>query len=191
MIKNMDDLKERIKHVLSQRQKKALPSNGMVKAAVLLPILEKKGSPFIIFTKRTESVATHKGEISFPGGLQEEGDSSLLETALRESREELGISQEQVEILGELDDTVTRVTNYHLTTFVGALRTPVHYRISPVEIERVIEVPLSTLRDPLNFREETWEFGDERHIVYFYTYGNDVIWGATARILKHFLDVIY
>jgi len=185
----MEELKARIKNILSARKKKTLPSKGMKKAAVLLLILEKDGAPCILFTKRTETVAHHKGEISFPGGVQDKRDKSLLETALRETREEIGIPAEKIEILGELDDNVTKVTNFHLTSYVGMLLPPVTYKTSNIEIERMIEVPLAVLQDPSNFREEIWEYGSEHHPIYFYTYGKDVIWGATARILKHFLDI--
>lgn len=186
----MGELLNKIRKILSSRKKRAMSSDGMTKAAVLLPILLTRGTPHVLFTKRTDKVAHHKGEISFPGGMQDKEDRDLLDTALRECHEEIGILPDSVEILGELDDTVTVASNFHLTAFVGALRAPFAYKTNPMEIERIIEVPLSHLQNPSHVKMEYWGEGDQRHPVYFYTYGDDIIWGATARILKHFLDVI-
>jgi 8-oxo-dGTP pyrophosphatase MutT (NUDIX family) len=107
----------------------------MKEAAVLLLILEREGAPCILFTKRTQTVAHHKGEISFPGGVRDKRDKNLLETALRETKEEIGIPAGKIEILGELDDNVTKVTNFHLTSYVGMLLPPVAYKASDIEIE--------------------------------------------------------
>src|SRR5262245_56549999 len=89
-------------------------------AAVLVPFLEKEGETYLLFTRRTESVRDHKGQISFPGGARDPGDPSLRETALRETEEEIGVPRHAVEVLGELDDYVT-VTNYMITPYVGII----------------------------------------------------------------------
>ncbi len=186
----MTDLNDRIKLILSRRKKMSLPPDGLRRAAILVPLLERAGSPHIIFTKRTDKVAHHKGEISFPGGMQDEADRSLLETALRECHEEVGISPEKVEILGELDDTVTFVSQFHITAFVGMVTPPEAYDTNPDEIERVIEIPLSFLQEPSHQSVEYWGEGEDRRPIYFFTHNTDVIWGATARILKIFLEVL-
>ena len=98
-------MKQKLRQALSQRQKRHIADASRVPAAVLLPIYHKQGEYYILFTKRTENVKDHKAQISFPGGAYEEGDGTLVDTALRESAEEIGLKAEVVELLGELDDT--------------------------------------------------------------------------------------
>ncbi len=163
---------------------------GLIPAAVLL-LLTNRGGPHVVFAKRTDRVAHHKGQFSFPGGIVETWDGSRLETALREAKEEIGLPSSAVEILGTLDDTETRATQFVITPFVGVIRDPLIYTPDGKEIERVLEVPLEALLDPANFRVEMWERNGEVQPVYFYEYGGETIWGATARILKQFLDLVF
>jgi len=118
-------------------------------------------------------------------------DGSRVETALREAWEEIRLPAEAVEVLGLLDDTPTRATSFVITPVVGIVRGPVEFKPDGREIERVIEVPLATLRDPTIFRSEMWERDGERHQVLFYQVSaDDVVWGATARILSEFLALL-
>ena len=187
---NTEGLKKRIEAALADRPRRVVEQEGLVPAAVLLAITDRS-DPHILFTKRSERVAHHKGQISFPGGIVETWDGSRLETALRECREEIGLPGDAVEILGTLDDTETRATQFVITPFVGLVREPPAWRPDGKEIERVLEVPLSGLLDPAGFRVELWERGGELTPVYFYEYQGEVIWGATARILKQFLDLVF
>ena len=125
-----------------------------------------------------------------PGGIVETWDGSRLEAALREAHEEIGLASRAVEVIGTLDDTETRATRFVITPFVGLVRQPVKYTPDGKEIERVLEVPLAALLDPASFRVEMTERDDHTQPVYFYDYGGETIWGATARILKQFLDVL-
>jgi 8-oxo-dGTP pyrophosphatase MutT (NUDIX family) len=121
----------------------------------------------------------------------EQRDGSRVETALREAWEEIRLPADAVEVLGMLDDTETRATQFVITPVVGIVTRPVVFQPDGREIERVIEVPLETLRDPTIFRTELWEVGGVGHDVHFYDVSvEDVIWGATARILKQFLDIV-
>ena len=187
-------MKERIREVLSRRQKLViLPGNDdqRRRAAVLIPIFSRAGEYHILFTKRTEMVMYHKGQVSFPGGSCDEADSCLCDTALRESFEEIGLRPEDVEILGELDDIVTLTSNYIVSPFVGFIPYPYDFKVCSEEIEEVVEAPISTLLDRCNFREEP-RFEDGVHYVScFYDCGQHVIWGATARILRQFLDLVF
>ncbi|MBI2154239.1 MAG: CoA pyrophosphatase, partial [Candidatus Rokubacteria bacterium] len=108
-----------------------------------------------------------------------------------EAEEEIGLPASAVEILGTLDDTETRATRFVITPFVGVIRKPVRYRPDGKEIEQVLEMPLDALLDPANFRVEIWERADHTSPVYFYEYRGVTIWGATARILKQFLDLVF
>ena len=187
---NLETLRRRLDAALSSHPRVALDRSDLVSAAVLLPITDH-GGPHILFTKKSESVPHHKGQFSFPGGICEERDASRVETALREAWEEVRIPAESVEVLGLLDDTATRATPFIITPVVGIIRGPVEFKPDGREIERVIEVPLDLLRDPSIFRTEIWERGGEPHLVHFYQVSvEDVVWGATARILKQFLELV-
>ncbi len=186
---DLEALRKRIETALANRPRRVVEGEGLVPAAVLLLLIDRAG-PHVLFTKRTERVSHHKGQFSFPGGVVEAWDGSRLEAALREAQEEIGLPPEAVEIIGTLDDAETRATSFVITPFVGLIREPVRYVPDGREIERVLEVPLAALVDPANFREELSERDGRRQPVYFYQYGGETIWGATARILKQFLDAV-
>jgi 8-oxo-dGTP pyrophosphatase MutT (NUDIX family) len=187
---DLETLRRRLDAALSQHPRVALDRSDLIAAAVLLPITDR-GGPHVLFTKKSDAVPHHKGQFSFPGGLCEERDASRVETALREAWEEVRIPAEAVEVLGLLDDTATRATPFVITPVVGIIRGEVQFKPDGREIERVIEVPLELLRDPSIFRTEIWERGGEPHPVHFYQVSvEDVVWGATARILKQFLELV-
>ncbi|MFQ5899745.1 MAG: NUDIX hydrolase, partial [Candidatus Methylomirabilia bacterium] len=186
---DFQEVKRRIELALTARTRRVVEYAELVPAAVLVLITNRSG-PHILFAKRSEEVAHHKGQISFPGGIVESRDGSRLQTALREAREEIGLSPDSVEILGALDDTETHATQFVITPFVGLVREAVAWRPDGKEIERVLEVPLQELLNPASFRVELWERGEKAIPVYFYEWGGPVIWGATARILKQFLDLL-
>ena len=187
---DLETLRRKIEAVLAERPRRVVEQEGLIPAAVLLLLTNRRG-PHVVFAKRTEDVAHHKGQFSFPGGIVETWDGSRLETALREAREEIGLPPSAVDILGTLDDTETRATQFVITPFVGMVSQPVSYTPDGKEIERVLEVPLEALLDPANVRVEMWERDGEVHPVYFYEYNGETIWGATARILKQFLDLVF
>ncbi|MFO8011062.1 MAG: CoA pyrophosphatase [Dehalococcoidia bacterium] len=183
-------MREFIRQILSQRNKRYIIDRGARPSAVLVPIFERGGEDHILFTKRTETVEHHKSQISFPGGRKEEEDEDLLRTALRESYEEIGLDPEMVDILGELDDELTLVSNFIVTPFVGFIPDPRQLRINPVEVEGLLEVPVSSLLNKANYREGIQADGGMTYKAHYFHYGEDVIWGATARILKRFFDLI-
>ena len=187
---DLEALRRRLDAALSRRPRVALDRSDLVSAAVLVPVTDREG-PHLVFTKKTSGVPHHKGQFSFPGGVVETGDGSRVETALREAWEEIRLPAEAVEVLGLLDDTPTRATNFVITPVVGIVRDPVVFKPDGREIERVIEVPLATLRDPAIFRTELWERDGEPHPVLFYQVSaEDLVWGATARILSQFLALL-
>ena len=187
---DLEALRTRLDAALSRRPRAVLDRSDLVSAAVLVPITDHDG-PHVVFTKKTSDVPHHKGQFSFPGGIVDVRDGSRVETALREAWEEIHLPAEAVEVLGLLDDTPTRATNFIITPVVGIVRDPVELRPDGREIERVLEVPLDLLRDPTIFRTEIWERGGEPHAVHFFRVSvEDVVWGATARILRQFLDLL-
>ena len=157
------------------------------RAGVLVPLFVRDARLWVLFTRRTESVEHHRGQISFPGGSEEPEDGSLYETALRESREELAIAPGDVILLGSLSPIVT-VTNFYVEPYVAAVPQPYVWRPAEAEIAEVIEAPLAALMDPAVLEEKTMP-GREGTIL-FYHYGKHVIWGATARIVAELLEAL-
>ncbi|NWF56972.1 MAG: CoA pyrophosphatase [Syntrophaceae bacterium] len=180
---------ERIEEILACRDKACIENPGLIRAAVLIPLFKKNGEFHVLLTRRTDKVGTHKGQISFPGGKQDEGEA-LLSTALREAREEMGIAEKDVRILGELDDLCTFSSDFCISPFVGLIPYPYAFKINRHEIEEVIEVPLSVFLDETKFREELRSRNGEMVSVYFYQHGEHTIWGATARILRQLMDLV-
>ena len=179
---------EKLKAALSRRPKKRITDDRLAPSAVLLPIYYKEGEIHILFTRRTENVKSHKRQISFPGGAREGGES-LLQTALRESAEEIGLAPDKVKVLGELDDTVTLVSDYIVSPFLGVVPCPYDFKVDGWETDEIIEAPVSSLLDEESWQHKTEVIEGRKVTAYFYHYRGDVIWGATARILHQFLDI--
>ncbi len=182
-------MEKKIKEILDCREKSCIQDDRLTRAAVLIPLFVKNGEYHILFTRRTDQVEHHKGQISFPGGRKDGADRDLLATALREAEEEMGIRPEDVHVLGELDDICT-VTNFCVSPFVGLIPYPYSFRVNPREIEEVIEVPLIVLFEKSNFRREFRGLEGKMWPVYFYRHDRHTIWGATASILKQLLDLL-
>ena len=180
---------EYILRLLSSRQKQTVDDSSLTPAAVLLLLYPKEGEHCVLLNKRTDHVEHHKGEISFPGGAQDPEDASLLETALRETHEEMGIAPTDVTVLGELDDEVIPHTFFSIATFVGTIPYPYQFSPSAREVAEVLEVPLSVLRDPATWREEARVQESRLVPSRSYTYQDHLIFGATARILRQFLEM--
>ncbi len=174
---------------LAARARRVVPPGPLIRAAVLVPIVDR-GEPYLVFAKRTDRVAHHKGQIAFPGGTVATHDGSDLEAALRECEEEIGLTRDVVDVLGVLDDRETYATDFVITPFVGLVRAPVAWRPDGEEIEKVIEVPYAALVVPGAFRVEHWERDGATRPVYFFDWQGESIWGATARILKHYLELL-
>ena len=181
-------MKEKLRHYFSLHPKRQIFDTTRVPAAVVLPIFYKDGEYWILFIKRTETVKYHKGQISFPGGRREAEDIALRDTALRELYEEIGVPPDNVELLGELDDSITVTSNYLISTFIGSIPYPYEFKPDPREIAHIIEIPISALLEKSRFREEH-SLSEKEEIVYYFDYKDNIIWGATARILKQFLEI--
>lgn len=179
-------LRERLKRTAPRD----LPPHQHRRAAVLVPVFEAHGMPYLLLTKRTEAVEHHKGQISFPGGGEEPGDRDLLATALREAYEELGLSPASVEVWGRLDEIETVVSGFAITPFVGVIPSPVDLRPNPNEIEEIVTVPLATFRDPANLRVERVTRGGQSWELLHYDCGTHVVWGATARIIHDLVSLL-
>jgi 8-oxo-dGTP pyrophosphatase MutT (NUDIX family) len=183
-------MEEALKKFLAQRTKKYVTDKRRLSSAVLIPIYQKDGEYSIIFIKRTMTVKAHKGQISFPGGMRDKGDKTLLDTALRESEEEIGLDRKDVTILGELDDEITTTSNFIVTPFLAKIPWPYRFTISKEEVEKVISVPVTVLLDKDCLKPETEILDGKKVDSFEYHFGETVIWGATARILKKLLEII-
>ena len=163
-------------------------TENLTEAAVLIPIVERNNGLKLILTKRSNNLKQHPGQVSFPGGKSEKTDKSLVATALRETREEIGINNKNVEILGQLSKHVT-ITGFKITPFIGKIRTGFSTKIQTSEVSEIFEVPLSYLSNPKNFRVESVKWKGKKRFFYSIPYGPYYIWGATARILKNLADL--
>ena len=188
MLKTIEDnLNRRKSNWLDQLSfKQSKPQEGLPKAAVLIAVTDED-SPKIIYTLRSNKVSSHQGEVSFPGGMQEESDTSLIMTALRESEEEIGLPQNCVEILGSLDTMVSRF-NVSVTPFVGVIPQEVELNTTSQEIEACFRVPLSFLLKDKRYRNDEVNRNGETFYMPAYKYSSYVIWGLTAMITVNFLN---
>lgn len=157
-------------------------------AAVLVPIVERRSGPCLLFIRRADHLGVHPGQMSFPGGGREPRDRTLRETAVRESREEIGLEADEIEFVGRLDDTRTP-SGYAISPFVGHIpdRT---YHPDQREVSDVVILALADLLDPENYEQKRRDhplFGEST--LHFFTVDDVTVWGATGRILVQFLEL--
>lgn len=158
-------------------------------AAVLVGVLDAADGPRLILTKRSSKLAHHPGQIAFPGGKIDEGDADAEAAALREAREEIGLTSEQVQILGRLPEHET-VTGYRVIPVLAKVSGPVTFAAEPGEVAEVFTVPLAHVLDPTNFATEGRRWRGTRRQYYVVPWGPYYIWGATARILRRFAEAM-
>jgi 8-oxo-dGTP pyrophosphatase MutT (NUDIX family) len=181
---------ERLRRRLGERPRVAVEAGRWTQAGVLVPLLIRPGGVGVVFTHRADTVLTHKGQISFPGGAKEPGDQSPVEAALRESYEEIGLEPAQVDVLGQLDDVPTVVSGFVITPVVGAVDVDLAtLRPAPLEVKDVFVVPLRRLLEPAVHRVEDRVADGVTFPVHYFTVDQDVIWGATGRIVEQLLRI--
>ncbi len=159
-------------------------------AAVLVPLVWEKGQWHLLFTRRTNNLGDHSGQVSFPGGAWEEQDADLERTALREAWEEVGIDPAAVAVLGKMA-RFDMVSYFQITPVVGVVTWPYELKINASEVARAFIVPLDWLADPRNYQFRTRQFEDQTvQIPYYNNYDGEMIWGATAQITQEILRLI-
>jgi 8-oxo-dGTP pyrophosphatase MutT (NUDIX family) len=160
-------------------------------SAVLAPLYEHDGELHVVLTRRTWEMRSHSGEVSFPGGRQDDADADLWATALREAHEEIDLAPASVEHIGELDHLATVTSRSFIVPYVGALSGRPDTTANPGEVSAILHVPLAELLDPAIFREERWTFpwAEDRPIFFFELVG-DTVWGATGAMLRQLLGLV-
>lgn len=161
----------------------------VTKAAVLIPLVSKEDGLSVLLTQRTNHLRDHAGQISFPGGRMDPQDKSPDDTALRESKEEIGLDPERVEIIGHLPQYLT-VSGYSVTPVVGLVQAQAEYVLDGFEVADVFEVPLSFLLDPANHQVRLWQSEHGGRRFYSMPYENRFIWGATAGMLRNLYHLL-
>ena len=175
-----------LKNHLSQELDHPAPAPDLVSAGVLVPLFLKDEEVQVLFTQRTLAVKDHRGQIAFPGGVRDPEDPHLLATALRECQEEIGLDPDAVKVLGALP-AVGTITGYHITPFVGIIPHPYDFRPNPREVKRLLALPLMDFFPPDGWSSGPYVFQGRTTRVCYWHNGQEVVWGATARILLNLL----
>ncbi|MEM2941835.1 MAG: CoA pyrophosphatase, partial [Candidatus Bathyarchaeia archaeon] len=183
-----ESLEQRIRRILMNRERSRVEPRNLVRAAVLVPLLRRSDEYCLLFTRRPKELRSHPGQISFPGGLFEEADINLRGTVIREAKEEIGLSEADIEFLGELDDYAS-TTGYLITPFVAKIPYPYGFKVNKEEISELILARVEEFKKPPRVGYVIRD--GKPYPVYHYDLPNHVIWGATARIVKNFVDAVF
>lgn len=157
-------------------------------AAVLVPLVHFQDEWHILYTRRTDRVESHKGQVSFPGGACDDGEKTPEQTALREADEEIGLRPSDVQVIGRLSRMVT-ISNFRVSPVVGIIPFPYAFKTAGVEVARVFTIPLLWLAERNNY----WEFalpGSSRSVIAYHPYDGELLWGATARMTVDFMKIL-
>ena len=184
-----DDSLVRLREILARRVSIAIDAPNLRRACVLIPLIRSKRGWSLLLTRRSENLAAHSGQIAFPGGAVEDGES-LQEAAVREAEEEVGIPAASVELIGRLDDMITN-SGYLVAPFVGVVNEPIEYVIQAAEVVEAFEVPIDALLDTQKPEVRYVSFRNRKVPAYFYPYKQYEIWGLTGTMLKALLDMVW
>jgi 8-oxo-dGTP pyrophosphatase MutT (NUDIX family) len=187
----MPDIDDTLLRALGNRERTDRLEQQARPSAVLVPLFKRDDAWHVLLTRRTEHLATHKGQIAFPGGKVDPADRDPIETALREAEEEIGLARRDVRVLGLLDDLIT-LSQWRITPVVGVIPHPYAFAPSQQELSEIFDVPLAFLTDPANLTVTTRDSvlpGPPIEVYHFY-YRHYDIWGATARILRQLIAII-
>jgi mutator protein MutT len=180
---------ERLRTLLRNRAAIEIIAPQHRRACVLIPLIRNGDGWSILFTRRAENLAAHGGQIAFPGGSVEAGES-LAQAAIREAEEEVGIPPQHVELIGRLDDVVTH-SGFLVAPFAAVVHAPFDYVIQETEVVEVFDVPVEALLAAGNPEVRSVPFRGKAFPAYFYHHGAHEIWGLTGRMLKAFLDAVW
>ncbi len=188
IIEKLQSAQAEAAHAVASQQANLAPGLETKCAAVLLPLLQVEKEWYLLYTRRTELVETHKGQVSFPGGACDPGEEQPEQTALREVEEEIGLRARDVRVLGRLSPLAT-ISGFWVRPVVGLIPWPYAFRVENAEVARVFLMPLAWLADKRN----RWEFSLPRKksgLIVYHPYDGEVLWGATALMTDTFLRVV-
>jgi 8-oxo-dGTP pyrophosphatase MutT (NUDIX family) len=180
----------RLRALVGKRPAIAIDAPQYRRACVLVPLVRDGGGWSILFLRRSANLAAHSGQIAFPGGAVEDGES-YAEAAVREAQEEVGIAPERVELIGRLDDLITNVSGFLVAPFIGVVHERIDYVLQKSEVDEVFEVPVDALLTPSQPEVRYVDYRGSSYPAYFYRFGAYEIWGLTGRMLKAFLDLVW
>ncbi len=184
-----DQALDRLRQILGRRPAIEIEAPQYRRACVLVPLVRIDGQWSILFSRRSPNLAAHSGQVAFPGGAVEDGET-LDAAAIREAEEEVGIRGDAVELIGRLDDLITH-SGFLVAPFVGVIRERIEYVLHEAEVDEVFEVPIEAVLD-VSQPEVRYVLRDGlKYPAYFYRYGDYEIWGLTGRMLKSFLDLVW
>ena len=183
-----DDFEGRLTGALEAHRPQEITVPGARSAAVLIPIVLEP-EPTLLFTVRTDTVSSHPGQISFPGGSVDDTDPSRAAASVREAEEEIGLDPSAVRLVGELDTFPTFVSGYVVTPFVGLLDDEPELTLNPAEVARVLRVPVTSLSNEIR-RGPGFTHDERTYPTEAWVWEDHVIWGVTARIVRQFLEIL-
>jgi len=177
--------------VLSNLEEKYIrePSK-LIKAAVILPLLEGAKGAEILLTRRTNQVKSHRGQVSFPGGTVSPQDRGVTDTALRETEEEIGVERSRIKVLGSLPPLSTVSTGYFVYPTIAVLLPPFNFKRNEREVKEIFTVPLDFVLDEQNWRLGPVETEDGTFTSFYFRYQGYLVWGMTARLLRKFREIL-
>jgi 8-oxo-dGTP pyrophosphatase MutT (NUDIX family) len=187
----MDNLESRLSGILNQDNFSVpVVDSPESTAAVLILLVQEQQEWKIVYTRRTNNVKTHQGEVSFPGGSFESEDESIVQTALRETFEEIGVKEDCIKILGRME-AIRTISNFMVHPVVGILTCIPEFKINPDEVERVFMIPLHWLENPENYFEQDHLVENRfvRKVIHYRNFEGEHLWGLTARITQQLLEI--
>lgn len=188
---SLRDYLARLRRKLADPASVPLPLPGAKRkaAAVLLPLIERAEGLHLLYTRRSDRLSSHRGQVAFPGGRFDHRDPHLMAAALRETHEEIGIEPRAIEILGSFEGRTTRATEIFVTPFVGLVHEPFVLRPDPKEVAEIFEVPLAALRDRRYRGHHDWRINGAPARQPAILYGGQTIWGLTYYLTLRFLEL--
>lgn len=190
------EISQRLSHARKHPNKFSYPSellaDAPIPAAVLIPLLRRESEWHILYTRRTDTLPEHSGQVAFPGGRADPGEPTPEITAIREAYEEIALQPDDVDILGKLNGLPT-VTNYFVTPVVGKIPWPYEFRLAVEEVSKVFTIPLKWLAKPSNFEIRSRRVPDSHlfvQVIYFKPYGGEILWGVSAQITLNLLKAL-